>query len=251
MDLQAFAWIGFAAFFVASLVCGVRLVALWHRNRELPELLIGLGVLGIGPVGFGFITIGQLVGAGRPGAAAVFLGLGVVATAGGIFAKSVFNYTVYHADSRVVGGIVGLVGVVLVVCIVWPFAYGFDTLNELNAVYVARAGAQIGCLLWGAAEALRYWRIMRKRLAIGLTDPVVTNRFLLWGIGAGAAGLGTAVGFGAQLSLGRPPLEVPWVTLSSSLHGLVAAVAMWLAFLPSAAYRRYVLDRAARVSQPR
>jgi len=76
MDLQAFAWIGFAAFFVASLVCGVRLVALWHRNRELPELLIGLGVLGIGPVGFGFITIGQLVGAGRPGAAAVFLGLG-------------------------------------------------------------------------------------------------------------------------------------------------------------------------------
>jgi hypothetical protein len=72
----------------------------------------------------------------------------------------------------------------------------------------------------------------------------VTNRFLLWGIGAGAAGIGTAVGFGAQLVIGLPPLEIPWVTLSSSIHGLVAAIAMWLAFLPPASYRRIVEERA-------
>ena len=46
--------------------------------------------------------------------------------------------------------------------------------------------------------------------------------------------------------MGRSPLEIPWVTLSSSLHGLVAAVAMSFAFLPNESYRRYIAERAAR-----
>jgi hypothetical protein len=50
----------------------------------------------------------------------------------------------------------------------------------------------------------------------------------------------------AQLLIGRPPLEIPWVTLSSSIHGLVAAVAMWFAFLPTEAYTRFILGRAQR-----
>ena len=58
---QSLMWIGFGAFFVASLTVGVRLVALWWENRQLPELLIGLGVLGIGPVGFGCVTLGQIL----------------------------------------------------------------------------------------------------------------------------------------------------------------------------------------------
>ena len=52
-------WLGFLAFFVASLSVGVRLVLLWRRTRQLPELLIGIGVLGIGPVGFGGIMLGS------------------------------------------------------------------------------------------------------------------------------------------------------------------------------------------------
>jgi predicted membrane chloride channel (bestrophin family) len=33
--------------------------------------------------------------------------------------------------------------------------------------------------------------------------------------------------------------------LSSSLHGLTAAVAMWLAFVPNARYTRWIRARAA------
>ena len=77
--LQSFVGVGFLAFFIASSVVGVRLLLLWRRTRELPELLIGLGVLGIGPVGFGFITVGELCVAGAPGLARILIGTGLAA----------------------------------------------------------------------------------------------------------------------------------------------------------------------------
>ena len=55
-------WVGFIAFFVVALVVGVRVLMLARRTRELPELLMGIGVLGIGPVGFGLQVAAQHVG---------------------------------------------------------------------------------------------------------------------------------------------------------------------------------------------
>ena len=73
---------------------------------------------------------------------------------------------------------------------------------------------------------------------------MVANRFLMWGIGAAAAGWGTFVGSVAQVITGVPSLQISWVTVSSSMHGLVAAVALSLAFLPPEAYRRFIAARA-------
>jgi hypothetical protein len=66
----------------------------------------------------------------------------------------------------------------------------------------------------------------------------------MWGIGAGAAGWGSFVGSAAQAVTGIPSLAMPWVTVSSSLHGLVAAVALSLAFMPPESYRRFIAARA-------
>jgi hypothetical protein len=243
--VERFAWIGFIAFFIASFTVGVRLVALWWRNRELPELLIGLGVLGIGPIGFGCMTLGQIVHADHDTAARVIYAIGIFAASGGAFAKYIFNYTVYHPESEAVKHLVHGAGVALLVCFFGAWVTnGFLVIDNLGTSYVLRSVLQVGALLWGSIEALRYWRLMRRRTTLGLADPVVTNRFFMWGVGAGAAGVGTAVGVLAQMLIGRPPLEIPWVTLSSSMHGLVAAVALSLAFLPSEAYRRLLVERA-------
>jgi len=36
--------VGFLTFFVVALTVGVRLLLLWGRTRQLPELLMGIGV---------------------------------------------------------------------------------------------------------------------------------------------------------------------------------------------------------------
>ena len=46
--------------------------------------------------------------------------------------------------------------------------------------YVAR----VAPYYWLAAESLSYWSAARRRVRIGLADPLVTNRFLLLGLWA-------------------------------------------------------------------
>jgi len=238
-------WIGFLAFFVVSLVVGVRLLLLWGRTGELPEFLIGVGVLGIGPVGFGAMMIASVLKAGHPEVSALLFGLASATVSVGVFCKCVFNWRVYHRVSRVVAGLTAVVGVVLVgVFGVRLLGAGFEPVSPPDGLTLCQSTTQIGCLLWGSGEALRYWLMMRRRARLGLADPVVTNRFLMWGIGAGAAGVGSAIGTIWSVITGDATLQTPWIVASSSAHGFVAAVALSLAFVPPAAYRRWI-ERSA------
>jgi len=242
--------VGFLAFFVASLVVGIRLVLLWTRTRELPELLIGIGVLGIGPVGFGSQRVAQIIlsnarasdpHAAIPAAALALTFVGITTAVIGVICKLVFNTRVYHADNAAMtrlmwAGIAGLVGL-----LGYRIAIGDVVPEQLHSTVAnVQAFAQIGVLLWGSAEALVYWRRMRRRTQLGLADPAVTNRFLLWGIGAGAAGVGSFVGVVAAMISGQQMNEAGWIVISSSAHGLVAAIALSLAFVPPASYLRWV-----------
>ena len=240
-------WIGFTLFSVVSTAVGLRLVSLWWRTRELPELLIGLGVLGIGPVGFGLLTLGIALGdAGHPAAAPV-AALGSAACTAGALAKYVFNWRVYHPSRGYVAIAVALIcATSLALSLVHMLGHGFPHGREHPDWYLGRGVLQVGCLLWGAAEALAYSRRMRKRVALGIADPLVANRFLLWGIAAAAAGFGTLVGLCAFSVMREAAMLEPWVLASSSAHGVVAALAMGLAFFPPRAYRAHFEQRSTR-----
>jgi hypothetical protein len=241
-------WVGFVAFFIVSLVVGARLLLLWWRTRQLPELLIGIGVLGIGPVGYGFAVAARLVIESKPGVAAALATIGALAVAIGAGAKFTFNWRVYHPESRAVGLIPMVAAPVLLAAWLTELASGgFVFIDATTSPTLIRTSLQIACLLWGSGEALRYWTLMRRRVRLGLADPVVANRFLLWGVGAGAAGVGSFIGIAAQLLGGADAGQASWVMVSSSLHGLVAAVALWFAFVPPAFYRRYIESRAPRL----
>lgn len=238
-------WVGFVAFFIVALVVGVRLLILAARTRELPELLMGIGVLGIGPVGFGFMVGGTQVGAANAGLRETLLAIGTLAAASGALAKYVFNWRVYHPDSALVRALVIGAGLFLFGSALYTgMTDGFAPRAEVSPLTLARSAAQIGCLFWGATESFLYYAKMRRRLRLGIADPIVTNRFLMWAIGAFAAGFGSAVGTVVQIFTGRNAMETGWVMASSSLHGLIAAIAIGLAFIPPAAYLRFIRTRA-------
>jgi len=236
--------IGFAAFFVVALIVGVRLLLLWRRTRQLPELLMAIGVLGIGPVGFGCMLTGVLT-TSNPGFSNASFALGMIASASGVLAKCVFNWTVYRRSSifamtvtvAVAATLLGLLGLHVMNGQWAPSgAMAWDSL--------ARSSTQVACLLWGSTESMLYWSKMKKRQKLGMADAVIVDRFLMWGLGAGFAGFGTGLGVVAEIIIGVPSLQIPWVVSSSSFFGFVAAVAIYLAFVPPARYIAFIRGRA-------
>jgi hypothetical protein len=98
---------------------------------------------------------------------------------------------------------------------------------------------RVACFGWGTLEGLRAYRMAKRRLALGLADRVVVNRFLLFGCWFGLMGLmpitfalsrryaGTQ---GLELALGLPP----------KLVGTGMLIALVLAFFPPRRYLEWV-----------
>jgi hypothetical protein len=233
-------------FLLISAAVGVRLVALHTRTRRPPELLIGIGILGIGPGGMGGLLAAAALDRADHAASPYAAALAVLAIVAGLCAAGLFNWRVYRPESE--RARLAVLGLVLLSGIGFGIELGTtafaDPLRPGPGVMIVSLCCA-GTLVWGGAESIRYWRLMRRRLAIGLADPLVTNRFLLYGLGIGAAGIGSAISIGAQLVSGLGMAEMPLVTLSNSIFGLASAVCMGTAFLPPAAWRRRVTRGAS------
>jgi hypothetical protein len=244
VTLETLRWIGFGAFFVASLAVGIRLLHLWTRTRELPELLIGFGVLGIGPFGYGMMTVAMALESSWDGAGPLMF-CGLLATQTGAASQYWFVSQVFRPQQRAATLAVVAASVLLVTTFFGDLLSN-GLVERSNAGFWFWSGTLLRqlCLGWSSFESLHYWTLMRRRNHLGLGDPVITNRFLLWGLGAGAAFSGSALGNTIMFTTGNAIDTMPGVNLAISMHGLAAAIAMWLAFLPPAAYVRFIQTRA-------
>lgn len=240
-------WIAILGFMTVTAVAGGRLVALWAKTRGLPELLIGIVILGVGTVavGLGFV-IGAVVPDGELRQVLRFvptLGANV-----GMAALCLFTWRVYRPSSRAAqlascGLILGMFGLLL-----YAVAHGSVQVLATRTTSLVSSTLYVSAMSWSAVEAMIYWVAMRRRLRLGLADPLVTNRFLLWGVATGTAAVGIAIG-----AIARPTGAVDggggsWVTLSYAGHGAIAAVAFWFAFKPPRAYARWIERRATAQS---
>jgi hypothetical protein len=244
--LEAVAAIGGGSFVLVSLVIGLRLLLVWRRTRQLPEFALGFGLFAMGGIGYP-LMIAAVQGFGlsvamREALLALQIALNVV----GITAMAVFTRRVFRPASPAAGAAVAFIGLALFSLAVWqavsPGLWAFIT--DRSGAWSASALVVVGALAWSGLESLWYFAKLRRRVRLGLADPLVTQRFGFWG-----ASILTAAG----ISLAGHVLELVGVPTVGSVigalvvgpPGLLMSAALWMAFFPPAAYVRWVTQPRA------
>jgi hypothetical protein len=225
---------------VLGMVLAFRLLRLAARNRTAPELAMGLYCLlvSIGALLFGLTLRADAAGsaAAFPLSAAytLFIALAAFALAVGIW--RIFRPGEAWARALAIGA--GLwIGASWVACILPGRPVLLADLTTANVFFVA---GRVAVYLCGALEAFRYSAMLRRRVALGLADPVSAHQILLWGV-AWLCVAGVAVGSVLIMqAMGRSSLESPVVLIGLSGLNVGAWICTWLAFFPPRAYQRWV-----------
>jgi hypothetical protein len=232
---------------MSAVYVGWRLLWLGIRRDNPPARWIGtylFAAMGLGSILLSVpLARGQLAGIPITNLDRIFMALGLTTTVVGNFAMLTFTRRVFRRESAVAKWFSFAVMAVLVVgALGHGITTGFD--RKLTALFaVIYLTGPILANGWTAVESLRYYGLMCKRLTVGLAEPLEANRFLLWGLGAGAAALmllSTTLEMQVQRVLTPAEIDaVRMVTLpTSSVLGLACAISYLFAFFPAAWYVR-------------
>jgi hypothetical protein len=241
------------AFCLICLTVGVRLVARSRSGGGRPELLLGAGIGLTGGVGYGIligVALSRASWGQEQGAAFTWLtGLGRALHDVGVVCVIGFIVQVFRpgvAWARALAAVM--------VAALWVgyagngLAGGFAHGRAEGLWYWIEFSTIAAYPVWASAESLAYYARMRRRRALGLADPMVTNRFLVWGIAF-------ALTFAAIITVSLPallglPLEaqvrvVPMALVATAFWGIGSVAAQWLTFFPPRWYRAWVTGGAA------
>jgi hypothetical protein len=211
--------------------------------RSLPELLVGIHFL-LAPIAISLsIRVGRFDPAHAEAVrAALWACFAVACSSLLLFGWRVFRRNLLLAK-------VGACGGVLVFAAIW--------LNDLaTGAFAETTGFGLRTLiftpyLWVFAESLAYHLRMRRRLRLGLADPVTTNRFLLFAIWTGGVVAVALLGMlGAALArlgggLGGQELFSNAAILTlTRLCSLPIAISIWLTFFAPTRYCAWLERRA-------
>lgn len=242
--------LGGGSFVLLSLVLGPRLLALGRSRRQLPEFTMGLCLLLMGGLGYPLATVGRAVTALPDDFRGLFVGGSALCNSVGFAALAVFTWRVFRPASVLAEVLVAAVLTALALLIpaeaVWPGLVESALSPEPypGAPGYLRVGVGLAILYWASAEAAAYGRQLRRRLAIGLADAVVTDRMRLWAIAMGCA----SVSYTTSFVLSFLGIDLAASSLGAAIVGtlgLASAASAWLAFLPPARYLRHVRARPA------
>jgi hypothetical protein len=239
-----FAAIGGVSFIVASGFVSVRLLLLARRTREMPEFLLGTGLLLSGAIGYPVNTIARTV---PPSAlqSVLFAASGLLAFAS-LIAMSIFTWRVFRpADAWARALCVGGIGITTC-AFLWQTAgpgWAAFCKSERGPWSISEV-TQLATLFWAGTESLLYHRKLVKRMQLGLGDPITANRLLLWAISEYSAFV--ISGTVSLLRVAGVPMTNELIGIVIGPLGVTLAVAVWLAFLPPSRYTRWIAVRAQR-----
>jgi len=229
---------------MADAVVGSRLLMLAMRTRRLPEACLGVSTLLLGVFGYPLAIAARRGLGGSPEADGALLALGLALQNLACLALWVATWQVFRPRDRGAAALVAVAAALLLVSVPGQaWGSGFAGARSEGLYYWLGFTGRALAFVWSAGEALRFWRMLRRRRSLGLADPVVTDRFRLWAIFCTAVALGFAV-FALAKLMGVNPGESIGVLAATSAVGLVSGVSLWLAFVPPRAYLRRVRGRA-------
>jgi hypothetical protein len=226
------------SFVVVSALVGVRLLQLARRTGALPELALGLAFLLVGAAGYPLGLLSIWPGLPEPLARGGFA-LANLATGIGSAAVFVFTRAVFRPDAGWARALVWLGAAVLGLQSALGVARALvaepASFAEPDLGFSVRQAATACSYAWTAVEALRYRRLLVRRMALGLAEIELVNRFLLWAVAGLGAFLGSSVMSLVSLT-GATPWQDPIALSAVGLGGFTAAICAGLAFLPPRAY---------------
>ena len=253
--VQSFHLIATFLFVLGSAVVGIRLVLLSRRTREQPELFLGCAILGAAVLGYGVLIAGMIVRGGNTDPEAVSTLAMVLSAVGktlhdlGVTFFFLFILRVFRQGETWAYALTALAMVLLWGGMGWGMATGSLRIEAVGSVAWWCEYAVIWTYpLWLGAESLRYWRMMKRRVALGFGEPMVTNRFALWGVGSVFSALAIWTASIPFLLLDRPELSaslMPVIHVATAVAGVASVSCSYLAFLPPAWFVRRVSGAAA------
>ncbi len=244
--------VGNAIAWFAYLYVGVRLYALSRRTRQRPEFLIAATFLFwvlsylFYDIPYAFVLADELVPAFCSYAALITLGVANVAFA--FFIRSVFR-----PDARWATGLVAaIVGSIVAGVAGSAWVGDWEGIHPLaNPWYWVEFFGGFAPSVWMSVEGFVQYSKMRRRLKIGLCEPMACHRFLLWG----AAGVlwmileavVTANDFVYALT-GKWSLMLDF---GVAVFEAAPVVIIWLVFFPPAFYCRWIEGRVSTGAEGR
>jgi hypothetical protein len=232
-----------ALYTATSLVVGARLILRSRRTRGLPEFLIGCTYAASSGLGYPLTVTAAFLPSRAATLGAMAFGEAMIVF--GCCCFLFFNAKVFRPQAAWSLPVATLGSLILAASGLAAVVAFFSTADPALAAERTRAGTAVFLLAlvagqaWTAVEGMRHYRMMRKRLLLGLAEPVVTNRFLLWGI----SGLVSVTWNGVVTSYLLAGVDInanPVPVFAVSFGGLISAVCLVLTFMPPAAYLRWL-----------
>lgn len=231
---------------IGSLVGG-RLLLVARQTRQPPELLIGIGIFV-----YSSLALPALLVMGLPGMpwglARGFQLTQQSANCASLAAIILFTWRVFRPEAGW-ARLLAYAAIALALLASWgsvsvgPRAPGATVMPPEVRPYISLMVVVWGAaFLWTGVESLHFHAKMRRRLSLGLADPLVCNRFLLWAIWGISCCVLDLVNLGynlAGLDFSRHPAPLLTICLSC----FVSSAVWYLAFFAPQGYERLIAGR--------
>jgi hypothetical protein len=241
--MEESAYLGGVLAGLVSFIAGVRLIHLSLRSQKSPEFLLGM-TLFLWGLAYACWQI-PVATANQPLTQPLFFA-GRVLTCGATIFFASFARIVFRSRARWAKALVFAIAISVFAGVAGSFTVGdSEGVRPLSDPWWwADWAAALVAISWVGVEGFINHLNARQRVRLGSCDPLVCNRYLLWGI----TGIVWAVFYG-MVALQHIEFETQeiWSTAMDRANGAVdiAGVALvWLICFPPRFYRRWIAGAA-------